>query len=355
MGVKLLMQMMKMIVMLMFTKGAFAQDHTNRSLALPGCEERCGSLVVPYPFGIGPNCAASKLMGIHCDISFNPPKAFSSVLSYFNVDRKRPDYEESKALEVVKISVEAGTIQINYPITKDCINTSYNTPVLNLLWPFTFSNIENRFTAMGCDYLALFFSAKSTNSTSLEREDSEQVVVGGCMPMCNSLVEKDNNCFGLNCCQIQFPPSLGLILTTLSNASSPYAGSGPSGCTTGPRYAFIVEQSWFKNLKDIYSLQTMETVPAVLDWTAGSDCRSFTNDTLCGVHAFCTNQSLCSCEEDTKEILTCQMDVKISMSVHSNQEALTKEKDAIIFVPIPQETTLAHAKMGGSLLTIISA
>ncbi|KAL8102559.1 hypothetical protein AgCh_027174 [Apium graveolens] len=44
----------------------------------------------------------------------------------------------------------------------------------------------------------------------------------------------------------------------------------------------------------------METVPAVLDWIAGSDCIFSINDsgsTLCGVNAFCTNQSLCSCRE----------------------------------------------------------
>ncbi|KAL8102549.1 hypothetical protein AgCh_027164 [Apium graveolens] len=41
----------------------------------------------------------------------------------------------------------------------------------------------------------------------------------------------------------------------------------------------------------------METVPAVLDWTAGSDCKFSTNDTFCGVNALCTNQSLCSCRE----------------------------------------------------------
>ncbi|KAL8096278.1 hypothetical protein AgCh_037295 [Apium graveolens] len=59
--------------------------------------------------------------------------------------------------------------------------------------------------------------------------------------------------------------------------------------------------------------------------------------------------------KETKEILICRMDVKISMSVHSNQEAPSKETDASILVPMHQETTFARAKMGGSLLTIFIA
>ncbi|XP_074340016.1 wall-associated receptor kinase-like 22 isoform X2 [Apium graveolens] len=278
MGVKLLIQMwIILLVMLMFIEGAFTQNTTNRSLALPGCEERCGSLVVPYPFGIGPNCAANASMDISCDSSFNPPKAFLNSLSYSN-------YEESKALEVVKISVEAGTIHINYPITKDCtINTTSSSPILDLDPPYTFSNTENRFTAMGCDYLALLYSFTKTKSTP---NDFVQTGVGGCVPSCDASLKKDNNCLGINCCQIQFPASLWSVNPSLS-----------SDCTDEPRYAFIVELSWFKKLKDIYNVQTMETVPAVLDWTTGSDCRFSTNHTLCGVNALCTNLSLCSCTE----------------------------------------------------------
>lgn len=69
------------------------------------------------------------------------------------------------------------------------------------------------------------------------------------------------------------------------------------------RYAFIVDQKWFAKLKDIYIVQTMETVPAVLNWKPFGTCQTFsefdpiTNGTLCGVNALCTNQSLCSCSE----------------------------------------------------------
>lgn len=66
------------------------------------------------------------------------------------------------------------------------------------------------------------------------------------------------------------------------------------------RYAFIVEWNWFLDLTDIYSVEDMVQVPAVLDWKIDWDCSGNTSY-LCGKISFCTtnqtstNQTLCHC------------------------------------------------------------
>ncbi|KAG6386577.1 hypothetical protein SASPL_151743 [Salvia splendens] len=47
--------------------------------AKPGCQDRCGDLVIPYPFGVGPNCSHSSYFVINCNSSTDPPKAYLSI------------------------------------------------------------------------------------------------------------------------------------------------------------------------------------------------------------------------------------------------------------------------------------
>lgn len=252
---------MMLMLVLLFVHAASAQES---SLAKPGCPQTCGNLKISYPFGIGTNCSAHSSLEISCNNSFDPPKAFLN----------------DNNLELLNISLEAGTIDVNNPVITDCANGSNGKEVI-LSNPFTFSSSQNRFTAMGCDNLALI--------------SRQGLSIGGCMSFCN-ITFQDNNCFGINCCQTRIPPSLMFTNASLKSID-------PKNDQKGCRYAFIVDQDWFGSLTDIYSVRTMEQVPAVLDWSLSGTCQSFgalnpsTNGSVCGRNTFCTNQSLCSCIE----------------------------------------------------------
>lgn len=256
MDIQLVLQVM---LVLLFVHEASAQEI---SLAKPGCPQTCGNLIITYPFGIGTNCSAYPSLEISCNNSFDPPRAFLN----------------DNNLELLNISLEAATINVNNPVITDCSNGSNGQEVI-LSYPFTYSSTQNRFTAMGCNNLAL-----------ISRQGQS---IGGCMSFCNTTF-RDNNCFGINCCQTRIPPSLMFTNASLKSID-------PKNDQQGCRYAFIVDQNWFGNLTDIYSVRSREQVPAVLDWKLTGACQSFgavdpsRNGSVCGRNTLCTNQSLCSC------------------------------------------------------------
>ncbi|KAJ0763385.1 hypothetical protein HanPI659440_Chr08g0280071 [Helianthus annuus] len=145
--------------------------------------------------------------------------------------------------------------------------------------PFTYSTTATRFTAIGCNNLALISGPIR--------------VLGGCVSLCTDTTP-DNNCYGVLCCQTNIPPSLKFINASLSSIESRY-GNGPC------KYAFMVDVAWFGNLIDIYVVQSMPSVPAVLDWRLSANCNAFgpldlgTNTSVCDSRAFCSNQSVCAC------------------------------------------------------------
>ncbi|XP_074323809.1 wall-associated receptor kinase-like 8 [Apium graveolens] len=256
------------LVILMILVLVFSEEVS--AAIIPGCPDKCGNFTIPYPFGIGSDCALDWRIKIYCNKTFDPPKPFL----YYN------------QLEVLNISLE-GTIQVKSPIFKDCTNGSRTQQVVFVYNPFGFSETKNIFIAMGCNNLALINTETGSN-------------LGGCMSFCNTTTRDKHRCFGINCCQTIIPPSFWNFSTSLRTID-PF--NGQDLC----KYAFIVDQNWFVNLPDIYSVQHMEQVPAVLDWKLNltDDCypgrASYfpfyirINSSVCGNNTNCINQS-CYCK-----------------------------------------------------------
>ncbi|KAK3012107.1 hypothetical protein RJ639_010580 [Escallonia herrerae] len=208
------------------------------SLANPGCEETCGNVTIPYPFGIGASCSANESFIVTCNNSFGPTVP----------------YIRSINLQVLEISLE-GTIRVNSPIiTSNCSDRRHSTLEMDFSrTPFSFSDTRNQFTATGCNNLALI--------------NGQDIETGGCTSYCNSSW-RPSTCYGINCCQTRIPSSLKYINVSLRSIS-------PENDGRSCKRAFMVEQDWFTNLTNPFDVQSMESVPVVLDWTANKTCKNF--------------------------------------------------------------------------------
>ena len=142
------------------------------NLAKPGCESRCGDLIVPYPFGVGDNseCYINEGFRIYCNTSVNPPKA--SIY--------KSDYNSIKL-------ISDSTVRRSNIVASKCYNpdgTTYNDYRVSTNYryrPYTFSEV-NRFTVIGCDDYAWLTSATKSRNVST-----------GCIVFCPSQEEVVGN------------------------------------------------------------------------------------------------------------------------------------------------------------------
>ncbi|KAK6134259.1 hypothetical protein DH2020_031995 [Rehmannia glutinosa] len=126
-------------------------------MSKPGCEEKCGNITIPYPFGIGSDCSANSNFTVLCHNSTNPPRALLSSIN----------------LEALNISM-LGTVIVNQPVSplncSDVQTTQYLATSL-LGTPFTISAKYNSLAVLGCQNL-VWLRANAT------------ATLGGCMAIC---------------------------------------------------------------------------------------------------------------------------------------------------------------------------
>ncbi|KAJ8755292.1 hypothetical protein K2173_019090 [Erythroxylum novogranatense] len=136
----------------------------------PECQEFCGDVAIPFPFGIGVGCYMNDDFAVTCNNSFNPQKPFLN----------------STGMELLGVSM-SGVVQVNNPVISASCNDSTSPIGVDLSGsPFIYSSTYNRFTAMGCDNYARL-------------RQNNDVLVGGCVSFCRETDEKNKGCYGLNC------------------------------------------------------------------------------------------------------------------------------------------------------------
>ncbi|XP_057251521.1 wall-associated receptor kinase-like 8 [Beta vulgaris subsp. vulgaris] len=227
------------------------------SITRPGCESRCGNINIPYPFGIGLDgaCSLDNPYIIDCRASFEPPKPFL--------------VSNNNNLEIIDISI-TGQMRIRNFLATRCYeqgevvaSQSNTTAVINLNpLPLVFSDTANKFTVIGCDDLAVTADGEGH--------------VSGCIATCTTLVDVlnyDNSCSGIGCCQTAIPKGLTIIATALNSLNNHTNVSDFNSCSA----AFLAEESKFTfNAADIANQtalvdRTMDSVPVVLDWFVGAN------------------------------------------------------------------------------------
>ncbi|GAA0148742.1 transmembrane signal receptor [Lithospermum erythrorhizon] len=236
----------------------------------PDCPTECGSLTVPYPFGIGvgTGCSVGFWYDINCNTTFDPPKPFLFTGN----------------LEVLEIS--ASKVRVKNVVASTCYSetgtvTGNNTVSISLKGaPYTFSQ-ENRFTVIGCGDFAIVGDGKLEMST-------------GCTSICSQREDLiDRSCSGIGCCQTVVPKGMQDFFTSVLGLNAHQGIWSFNPCS----YAFIGDQNSFMFSKSDLSDPTLgdkinEDVPLVLEWAIGNqNCSDVQNsaDFVCQQNSECIN------------------------------------------------------------------
>ncbi|KAL0396740.1 UNVERIFIED_CONTAM: Wall-associated receptor kinase-like 2 [Sesamum calycinum] len=181
------------------------------SLAKPGCQETCGSVTIPYPFGIGSQCYANSSFAVICDNSTNPARLYLSSIQ----------------LEILNISLVDGIVRVVQPVSPLNCSAEMRSQSLGkalLGSPFTISAVHNSVIVLGCRNTIWLLANGMT-------------IVGGCTAICSKNLT-NTRCNGVNCCQITIPQGLQELQFT-------YRSNEFSNNSTSCGYAFPAEQKWF--------------------------------------------------------------------------------------------------------------
>ncbi|KAK9062328.1 hypothetical protein SSX86_019514 [Deinandra increscens subsp. villosa] len=194
--------------------------------ALTGCNDTCGNVRVPYPFGIGANCSVNKWYVVDC----NSSTPYLPALNH---------------LELLKVDLENQTVTVNIPKIFNCQNSSWTNNINLGNSPFLFSRSHNKFVFEGCGNAAMMYKGR---------------VLTGCSTSCgNNTVTDIANCFGIGCCQTTIPHYLNSY-----NVNFQRSGDNPDGpCGS----AFLVDDNSYTNRSS--SNVSVDFVPTSLLWTLG--------------------------------------------------------------------------------------
>ncbi|KAA8546332.1 hypothetical protein F0562_002929 [Nyssa sinensis] len=209
--------------------------------ALPGCEDHCGNIHIPYPFGTREGCYIQEQFHVTCDHNYNPPK-LNLTGSYIPVTG-------------IDLSGQLGTLSHT---VSDCYNEDGSRVSGNNSWiwfsKFPISYTRNKFIGIGCDTYALV-------------QDYEGEKYGrGCISLCDSIDNVINgSCSGIGCCQRTIPKGVTSVDISVGSYDNHTEVWGFNPCS----YAFIVEEATY-NFSSIHlSDFPQRSVPVVLDWAIG--------------------------------------------------------------------------------------
>jgi hypothetical protein len=268
---------------------------SGRSISLPGCPDKCGDVPIPYPFGVGMHCAASRLnsyFNLTCDDTINPP---------------RPKVGDPGALvEITDISLEHGEMRVLTPINYICFKSNAtftkDTQGYGLEFtPFLPSPSRNRFTVIGCNTLGLISGYKDTASQ----------YVAGCYSYCEGINNTSEGapCAGMGCCESALPNNLTSLEVVFEMNQSKVWHFNP--CF----YAMVAEVGWYNfSQKDLVGTlgfidgRADNGAPAIVDWAIrNGSCpekgKDTPNDYACvSINSHCVSANngpgyLCQCSK----------------------------------------------------------
>ncbi|CAO2838222.1 unnamed protein product [Amaranthus hypochondriacus] len=234
----------------------------------PHCQQKCGSIDIPWPFGIGDGCFFEE----HNNITFS---SFEIHCNQSSTTPPTPIFGTN--VEIENISILEAELRIKlFSVAYKCYNQSGFEisrwfQWLNLV-SFIISSEKNKLIAIGCDTYAWFtgYRHKKTYQT-------------GCMTKCVQMNDAiDGECSGIGCCQSALPTGIKNVTVgaySFSNHTSVYSFNPCS-------VAFPVAKDAFKfykrNLTQNFSADHRKRLPVVLNWSIGfKKCSKAEEDGSC--------------------------------------------------------------------------
>uniref|UniRef100_A0ACD5XTH3 Uncharacterized protein n=1 Tax=Avena sativa TaxID=4498 RepID=A0ACD5XTH3_AVESA len=210
----------------------------------PGCPDKCGDVDIPFPFGIGQQCA------LHDGFDLNCTTVDGGAMELFKWN-----------LEVTDISLSDGKARMNAPtIATQCYVPStggmeYYPSWLNVTnSPFWISEVDNRIIVIGCNTLAYMISFSH---------------LIGCHSTCAGVTLKnDTACSGAGCCEADVPKDLQYYdgyFDEEYNTTEIWRDSPCSYMVLMEKAAFSFKTSYVKSTAGFWDAYN-GTVPIVLNW-----------------------------------------------------------------------------------------
>ncbi|AQK82606.1 Putative WAK family receptor-like protein kinase [Zea mays] len=168
-------------------------------------------------------------------------------------------------VEVLNISLINGTIRELNPVSTHCYNSSSGSMEPST-WsfdasktPYRFSDVQNKFTVIGCQTLAYI------------TDNTDKSYQSGCVSMCQNVSDlMDGSCSGMGCCQTDIPKKMGFYNVSFDCGfdTSQISRLGLGSCS----YAMLMEAEEF-SFSTTYIINmtafndtNSERVPVVMDW-----------------------------------------------------------------------------------------
>nr|XP_027090245.1 wall-associated receptor kinase 5-like [Coffea arabica] len=213
------------------------------SIARPGCQDHCGNVSIPFPFGITEGCYLNEKFFINCTNS--------------STSVPQPLLQNS-TINVTDISLE-GQVHLMQYIASDCYNENGNLSYKYLPWMalskrFTFNSTANKFIVVGCDAYGIVYGFGQNRS-----------YLTGCVPSCDYKDDViDGSCSGIGCCRSDIPPGAWNITVSLTSYSNHTDVWDFNPCS----HAFVVEEKAFNFSADnLTNISSDLSLPVVADWT----------------------------------------------------------------------------------------
>ncbi|KAK3144241.1 hypothetical protein QOZ80_4AG0310470 [Eleusine coracana subsp. coracana] len=239
----------------------------------PQCQKQCGGVEIHYPFGIGKNCSLEWFFSVKCQVQDGISKPFIGEF------------------ELLDISLTRSTVRVLNYIASFCYNPSsglmekegFGFNATNT--PYLFSDVQNKYTVIGCDALAYISDSNGMGYES------------GCVSKCRRLSDvTEGSCSGIGCCQTAIPKGMNFYKPDFDIGFNTTKIWRFNRCN----YAVLMETTTF-NFSSTYINTTKFNdtsagrVPVVIDWAirnGGTSCEiAKRNET--GTYACISSNSEC--------------------------------------------------------------